>query len=59
MANEHFKMKIHPEQYFDYSRCCEFMDDELVFMDTVVLRQLVDDINEEIEGRRNQNASSS
>ena len=57
MANEHFKMKIWPEAYADYSKFCDFMDEEMVYMDTVVLRQAVDDINEEIEQRRVQNAS--
>ena len=58
MANEHFKMKIHPEQYFDYSRCNEFMDEELVFMDTVVIQQHLEDIQEELDSRRNKNDNS-
>lgn len=58
MANEQFKMRIQPEQYVDYSRCCDFMDEQAVYMDTVVLRQLIDDINEEIEQRRKDNANS-
>ena len=55
MSNEHFKMKIHPEQYVDYSMWCAFMDEQMVYMDDVVLRQAVDDITEELDQRRVQN----